>query len=129
MKLGERVVDIRHNGRYIENNLKRRQQLDKLGFLWSARAPVAEAKTQVDECITFDQIYDALTVYRSEIKQSGPLTVPPEFFVPDAAPWPENTRGLPLGRCMDQLKSPTQIQIHGSIEDCEPDPADPLTYE
>ena len=58
-----------------------REQLENIGFVWKVRGAT-------DDSITFDQIYDALSVYRAEIKQSGPLTVPKEFCVPDAEPWP-----------------------------------------
>ena len=98
MKLGQKVGSIRETGLYINKSQKRREQLDKIGFVWKIRGAT-------DDSITFDQIYDALTVYRAEIKQSGPLTVPKEFTVPDAEPWPERTRGLPLGRSIQQLKS------------------------
>mmetsp|Transcript_14589 Transcript_14589/g.40542 ORF Transcript_14589/g.40542 Transcript_14589/m.40542 type:complete len:1076 (+) Transcript_14589:299-3526(+) len=105
MKLGQKVGAIRETGLYVDNSKKRRQQLEKLGFVWMLRAPT-------DTSIPFDQIYDALTVYRAEIKPSGPLTVPTEFSVPDAEPWPESTRGLPLGRSMKQLRSKAYLKAN-----------------
>lgn len=98
LKLGLKVGSIRETGLYIDSSQQRRQQLEKLGFIWKQRAAP-------DNSIPFDQIYDALAVYRTEIKPSGQLTVPTEFSVPDSEPWPENTRGLPLGRSIKQLRS------------------------
>ncbi|KAG7346951.1 helicase domain protein [Nitzschia inconspicua] len=105
LKLGKKVGAIRENGLYVGNNEKRRQKLESLGFIWRVRAPKNSAVDAADFTAPFDQIYDALVVYRSEIKPSGPLTVPVEFTVPDAEPWPETTRGLPLGRSIEQLRS------------------------
>jgi hypothetical protein len=105
MKLGQKVGAIRENGLYVDMNEKRRQQLEKLGFVWRIRAPKNSAVDSADFTIPFDQIYDALLVYRSEVKPSGPLSIPLEFTVPDTEPWPGNTRGLPLGRCLEQLRS------------------------
>jgi len=105
MKLGQKVGSIRETGLYVDESKQRRQQLEKLGFVWKLRAAT-------DTSIPFDQIYDALAVYRSEIKPSGPLTVPTEFCVPDADPWPENTRGLPLGRSIKQLRTKAYLKAN-----------------
>jgi len=110
MKLGQKVGSIRETGLYISKSQKRREQLQKLGFVWTVRA-------SADNSITFDQIYDALTVYRTEIKPSGPLTVPTDFSVPDAEPWPENTRGLPLGKSIKQLKSKAYLEDNPGAEE------------
>ena len=118
MKLGQKVGAIRNEGLYVDKDEKRRQQLESLGFVWRMRAPTMSAVDAVD--IPFDQIYDALVAYRSEIKPTGPLTVPTEFTVPDAEPWPEYTRGLPLGRSIEQLRSPTYLKKYpGSKEKLE----------
>jgi hypothetical protein len=110
MKLGLKVGSIRETGLYINASQKRREQLENLGFVWSLRAPA-------DTSITFDQIYDALAVYRAEIKPTGPLTVPTEFSVPDAEPWPENTRGLPLGRSIKQLRTKAYLKKNPGAEE------------
>mmetsp|Transcript_6220 Transcript_6220/g.15388 ORF Transcript_6220/g.15388 Transcript_6220/m.15388 type:complete len:1098 (+) Transcript_6220:302-3595(+) len=110
MKLGQKVGFIRETGLYVSKSQNRRQELEKLGFVWKLRAAT-------DTSITFDQIYDALAVYRTEIKPSGPLTVPTEFSVPDAEPWPENTRGLPLGRSMKQLRSKAYLKENPGSEE------------
>ncbi|VEU33503.1 unnamed protein product [Pseudo-nitzschia multistriata] len=110
MKLGQKVGAIRETGLYVDKSKKRREQLEKLGFIWKLRAPT-------DTSIQFDQIYDALTVYRAEIKPSGPLTVPTEFSVPDAEPWPESTRGLPLGRSIKQLRSKDYLKKNPGAEE------------
>jgi hypothetical protein len=117
MKLGQKVGAIRDTGLYLDKNEKRRQQLDSLGFVWRIRAPKNSAVDAADFSVPFDQIYDALIVYRSEIKPSGPLTVPVEFTVPDAEPWPEQTRGLPLGRSIEQLRSESYLDQHPGAEE------------
>jgi len=110
MKLGQKVGAIRETGLYVDESQRRRQQLEKLGFIWMLRAPT-------DTSIPFDQIYDALAVYRAEIKPSGPLTVPTEFSVPDAEPWPESTRGLPLGRSIKQLRLKAYLKENPGAEE------------
>jgi Helicase associated domain len=116
MKLGKIVGSIRETGLYIDTNEKRRQQLESLGFVWRIRAAKNSAVDSTDFTIPFDQIYDALVVYRSEIKPSGPLTVPVEFTVPDAEPWPQNTRGLPLGRSLEQLRTKEYLKKYPDAE-------------
>lgn len=103
MQLGKRVAAIRSTGKYVDENPTRRKQLDKLGFIWRARAATKSAVDNED--VPFDQIFDALVVYRNEVKPSGALTVPIDFTVPDSAPWPESTRGLPLGRSVSMFRS------------------------
>jgi len=110
VKLGQKVGSIRETGLYVSESQQRYQQLEKLGFIWKLRAAT-------DTSIPFDQIYDALSVYRAEIKPSGPLTVPTEFSVPDAEPWPENTRGLPLGRSIKQLRSKAYLKENPGAEE------------
>jgi len=107
--LGQKVLSIREKGLYVDKSQKRRKQLEKLGFVWKVKA--------TDSSISFDQIYDALVVYRSEIKPSGSLTVPKEFSVPDAEPWPENTRGLPLGRSIKKLRSKAYLKENAGAEE------------
>merc|ERR1712070_638726 len=98
-------------GLYISKSENRRQQLEKLGFTLKGQAATT------DTTIPFDQVYDALTVYRAEIKPSGPLTVPVEFTVPDAEPWPESTRGLPLGRAIKKLRSKAYLKENPDAEE------------
>jgi len=107
--LGQKVLSIRETGLYVDKSQKRRKQLEKLGFVWKVKA--------TDSSISFDQIYDALVVYRSEIKPSGSLTVPKEFTVPDAEPWPENTRGLPLGKSIEKLRSKAYLKENSGAEE------------
>jgi Helicase associated domain len=102
--LGQKVASIRETGLYIGTNEKRRAQLDKLGFIWRVRAPANTAQDTVNS-VPFSQIYDALVAYREQIKPTGQLTIPLDFTVPDSEAWPENTRGLPLGRTLETLKS------------------------
>lgn len=98
-KLGQKVKLIREEELYVTRSPKRRKLLEKLGFDWEVSGDASKNK------ISFEEIFEALVVYRGEIKPSGPLTVPIDFCVPDADPWPENTRGLPLGKSLKQLRS------------------------
>jgi Helicase associated domain len=115
MPLGKRVSQIRSEGKYIENNDRRRQQLDKLGFVWRLRSETQSAIDSVD--ISFVQIYEALKVYRSEVQPTGPLTVPAEFTVPESTRWPESLRGLPLGRSVQKLRSTSYLNEHPGAEE------------
>ena len=63
--------------------------------------------------ITFDQVLAALTTYRSEIQKDGTsLRVPTNFVVPDCDPWPENTRGLPLGEKIPTIRSKAYLKAN-----------------
>lgn len=103
MPLGKKVSMIRSTGEYVDGKPSRAKQLDKLGFVWRLRAATKSAVDNKE--VEFDQIYDALVAYKEEVNPSGPLTVPLDFTVPDSAPWPENTRGLPLGRSLSAFRS------------------------
>lgn len=100
LKLGQKVNQIRSAEKYVAGNQRRRKQLDKLGFVWAARG---EKKPAREKAVSFDQIYDALVVYRKTVQPSGPLGVPLQFVVPNNDPWPENTRGMSLGRRFSKL--------------------------
>ena len=102
LKLGQRVAAIRSTGKYVHNE-KRRKILDDMGFLWRLRAPPKEKDAKG---LSFDQVYDALVAYRENIQDGkGPLNIPTNFEVPDCDPWPENSRGLPLGRKLASIRS------------------------
>ena len=92
MRLGKIVGSIRGTGKYIEQNPKRRQVLDDLGFVWQVRAGNKQ------EMASLDQIYTALSIY-SEMN-GGSVNVPTSFVVPTNDPWPDSVRALPLGRQM-----------------------------
>lgn len=115
MPLGKRVSQIRSEGKYIENNERRRQQLDKLGFVWRMRSETQSAVDSVE--IPFEQIYDALKVYRNEVQPTGTLSVPSEFTVPESDIWPESVRGLPLGRSMQKLRSKAFLRENPGAEE------------
>lgn len=105
LKLGQRVAAIRTTGKYVHDE-KRRKILDDMGFVWRIRATKSSTKDKDVSGISFDQIYSALATYKEQIqKGSGPLSVPPSFVVPDCEPWPENTRGLPLGKKLSTIRS------------------------
>lgn len=94
MKLGMRVAAIRSTGKYIQSDPKRRQSLEKLGFVWRMRQ--ASQGFDTAEGVTFDQFYSALQWY-DKLYPDDKLDVPNEFVVPNEGPWPESIRGLPLG--------------------------------
>ncbi|CAJ1930515.1 unnamed protein product [Cylindrotheca closterium] len=110
MPLGKKVALIRSEGKYVDDKPNRRAQLDKLGFVWRARASPKSAAGTPD--ITFDQIFEALVAYKKEVSGSGPLSVPVDFTVPDSEPWPESTRGLPLGTSLSKLRSPKFLKAN-----------------
>jgi len=101
LKLGQRVATIRSTKRFVEHDPSRRATLDSLGFLWRLRSQTSD-KNISD--VSFDQIYDALACYRSEIQPIGPLAVPASFVVPDTEPWPKGARGMTLGKKMPNIR-------------------------
>ena len=109
MKLGLRVAGIRSTGRFVANHVERREQLDAMGFVWRLRnAPVA------DDDIPFEQIFDALEVYKQEM---GNLDVDQSFVVPNTEPWKLSTRGLPLGSKIPVIRSKSYLRDNPSAED------------
>jgi hypothetical protein len=114
MKLGHKVGQIRSTGKFIDNNQRRREKLDRLGFIWRVRA---ETKATDSSDIPFDQIYDALVVYQKVFKIQGALTVPLQFTVPESYPWPGNTRGLPLGSCIEKIRTKSFLKNHPGAEE------------
>lgn len=110
VKLGQRVASIRSTGKYVQNNEARRKLLEDMGFLWRLRA-VSPEKSM--EGITFDQIYDALLTYKQEFPtQLGGINVPINFIVPDCDPWPESTRGLPLGKKFPMVRTKNYLKAN-----------------
>jgi len=133
LKLGVRVASIRSTGRYVENNPQRRKILEDMGFLWRLRAirnkqqsssssSTLSTTTETDatnnnaegsalwmDGITFDQVHSALLTYKD--LYSGPdedcdmNAIPNSFTVPNVEPWPEITRGMPLGKKISFIKS------------------------
>jgi len=110
MKLGQRVAGIRSTGKYVQNNETRRKMLDDMGFLWRLRSSSPGKKL---DGIAFEQVYDALKMYREQVQPDGKkLEVPPNYIVPDCEPWPDSTRGLPLGKIMPTVRSKTYLKQH-----------------
>lgn len=114
MKLGQKVAAIRSTGKYIQNDEQRRKVLEDLGFLWRLRAARRENKM---DGISFEQVFDALQTYRQEVQPSSspedsPLQIPENFVVPDCEPWPENTRGLPLGKKIPTIRSKSYLKAN-----------------
>lgn len=114
MKLGQRVAAIRSTGKYVQNNETRRKMLDDMGFLWRLRSPSPGKKL---DGISFEQVYDALQMYREQIQPDGKkLSIPPNFVVPDCEPWADSTRGLPLGKIMPTVQSKAYLKQHPDAE-------------
>lgn len=68
--------------------------------------------------ITYEQIYDALACYKKVVKDNAKqITVPVTFVVPDADPWPESTRGLPLGKKISTMKGKTFLAKNPEVGD------------
>lgn len=111
LKLGQRVAAIRATGKYIHEDEGRRKVLDEMGFLWRLRAPSDNKKM---DGITFDQIYDALVTYKKlEVDPAiKSFSVPGNFVVPNCDPWPESTRGLPLGKKIPTVRSKAYLKAN-----------------
>lgn len=43
--------------------------------------------------------------------------VPTEFTVPDSEPWPENTRGMPLGRSVQKIRTKAFLEANPEAEE------------
>jgi hypothetical protein len=108
LKLGQRVAAIRSTGKYVDDNDERRKNLDDMGFLWRLRAPSPDKNMDV----SFDQVYDALVTYREEVQPEGTLIVPSNFIVPNYDPWPEATRGMPLGKKIPTVRSKAYLKAN-----------------
>lgn len=114
MKLGQRVASIRSTGKYVQDNDARRQQLEDMGFLWRLRAP---SRDSAMNGITFDQVFEALQMYKEQIQPEGKINVPSNFVVPNADPWPESTRGMPLGKKIPAIRSKTYLKANPGAAD------------
>lgn len=101
--MGQRVAAIRSTGKYVHDE-RRRKVLDDMGFVWRLRAaPSAKEDTKG---LTFDQLYSALETYRQHVQNGkGAISIPNNFVVPDCDPWPQNVRGLPLGKRVASMRS------------------------
>jgi len=114
IKLGQRVASIRATDRYIENEESRRKTLEDMGFAWRLRSSPSDNILDV----SFDQIYEALVTYRRELQPGGGiLAVPVNFVVPSSDPWPEATRGMPLGKKITAIRSKTFLEANPGSED------------
>ncbi len=115
MKLGQRVAAIRSTGKYVQNNETRRKILDDMGFLWRLRSPSPGKKL---DGIAFEQVYAALKMFREQVQPGGKkLEVPLNFVVPDFDPWPDSTRGLPLGKIMQTVRTKAYLKQHPDAEE------------
>eukprot|EP00804_Cyclotella_cryptica_P025651 CCRYP_002882-RB/>CCRYP_002882-RB protein AED:0.22 eAED:0.22 QI:0/0.33/0/1/0.33/0/4/0/652 len=85
-----------------------------MGFLWRLRAPSPGRKL---DGIAFEQVYDALKTYREEVQpKGGVLEIPPNYVVPDCDPWPDSTRGLPLGKILPTVTSRSYFKSNPEAE-------------
>ena len=94
ISLGKVVYRIRSRGDFIRGptSLKRRQQLESIGFVWD-----------VSERL-FDILCSALRIYSkveavssATSKRLGALKIPARFVVPESDAWPRYLWGYPLG--------------------------------
>lgn len=104
LKLGQKVAAIRSTGKFVHNE-QRRKTLEDMGFVWRLRAASSTKENDV-KGLSFEQLYGALVAYRENMQEGkGALSIPNNFVVPDCDPWPENARGLPLGRKLASIRS------------------------
>ena len=89
LKLGVLVNNIRSEEQYVKGRPERRAELDELDFVWDARE------------WRWEHVLMALCGYGGV---HGDLLVPQSFCVPAAAPWPEETWGLRLGACVNNIR-------------------------
>eukprot|EP00985_Skeletonema_marinoi_P011185 scaffold5302_cov115-Skeletonema_marinoi.AAC.1 len=61
-------------------------------------------------------VYDALKTYREQVQPTGPLDVPANYVVPDCEPWPDSTRGLPLGKIIPAVRTKAYYKQHPEAE-------------
>ncbi|GKY91220.1 hypothetical protein MPSEU_000094600 [Mayamaea pseudoterrestris] len=125
MKLGRIVAEIRGTGKYLNDANSgpiRRQQLQELGFVWRMRVNSQSSTNTPFEKLPIEQLYSALESYKQIIvaqtkgQDQNAWGVPIHFMIPDADPWPENVRGLPLGEQIADLKRQL-IDDHPEMKD------------
>ena len=114
LKLGQKVAAIRSTGKYIQDSPNRRKVLDDMGFVWRLRAPSSGGSESKLDGISFDQVFSALETYK---RIYADLNVPNSFIVPDVEPWPEHTRGMPLGKKLSTIRSKVYLKSHPGAED------------
>lgn len=115
LKLGRTVLSIRQTGKMVANNPARRKILDDLGFVWQIRKPRApgaeDAPNGSTSIVTVQQVWQACKAYKELIQPVGPLAIPSNFVVPNADPWPETVRGLPLGQQVAALQDQLEDDV------------------
>eukprot|EP00591_Stephanopyxis_turris_P001962 CAMPEP_0195524990 /NCGR_PEP_ID=MMETSP0794_2-20130614/25162_1 /TAXON_ID=515487 /ORGANISM="Stephanopyxis turris, Strain CCMP 815" /LENGTH=947 /DNA_ID=CAMNT_0040655341 /DNA_START=72 /DNA_END=2915 /DNA_ORIENTATION=+ len=115
LKLGQRVASIRATGKYVDDNQERRKTLEDLGFLWRLRAASSKNSDARMDNISLEQVCAALETYRKVI--SDDMKIPNSFVVPDCDPWPENTRGMPLGKKIPTIRSKVYLKANPGAEE------------
>jgi len=115
LRLGTKVAAIRSQGKFVSRNDSRRELLDEMGFEWQLRRlrkqPVDP--DALEEWETFILAYETWQrLKETKDKEAGVTdrrklkrTVPKSFVVPRGEPWPLETRGLPLGQSVTNLKA------------------------
>jgi hypothetical protein len=114
MKLGHKVAAIRSTGKHVQDSPERRTALEDMGFVWRLRAPSARSTDSKLDGISFEQVYSALETYKSI---HDDLNVQNSFVVPDVEPWPEHTRGMPLGKKLSTIRSKPYLKSNPGAED------------
>jgi hypothetical protein len=95
VKLGVRVSAMRSAGRYVKDHPSRKEELDKLDFVWRMRDKTH--KQQVADA-QFDLVVQALATYKELAIDGGDVNnVPRDFVVPSLPEWPTATHGVALG--------------------------------
>ncbi|KAG5187781.1 hypothetical protein JKP88DRAFT_353591 [Tribonema minus] len=74
-RLARRVYSMTFWQSFVAGNAKRRDALEKLGFVWGRLQP------------NYNLLLEALVIYKS---LHGSLHVPRNFIVPDEEPWPQS---------------------------------------
>ena len=100
-RLGHTVMTLRSQGNDIlEAHPQRRQELDEMGFAWSAKTEAWEG------------VMSALEQWQ---QREGHYDVPLDFDVPLGDGWRANTWGIPLGRHIAALRAEGRL-AGGSID-------------
>ena len=103
LRLGNKVAGIRSQGKYVSHDESRRELLDAMGFEWRLRRlrrPTVDAEVE-----TWEMFLAALETYVRIQDQEKAVPPPKSFVVPRLDPWPPETRGLPLGQSVANLKA------------------------
>jgi hypothetical protein len=106
--LGIRVSTIRSRGSYTLMHPERKNSLDDIGFIWSAKEYRKE-KVKEKPKLDYDLIINALTAYKTIY---GTIDVPQEFVIPCQPPWNEEFHNMSLGKDVETILFKGKTTIH-----------------